>query len=69
MAEYIDFETEEEQGEDYDSGEEDEVVEEMSDFLDDTVYDDKGLPPNPYLTEPVKYPRGLERVIRKVFLL
>ena len=43
--------------------------EEMSDFLDDTVYDDKGLPPNPYLTKPVKYPRGLERVIRKIFLL
>ena len=41
MAEYIDFAAGEEEGEDYDSGEEDEEVneEEVSYFLDDTVYD------------------------------
>ena len=65
MAEFIEFEAREEEDGDFTGADDELNEEEILDFLDDdNVYDDEGLPPNPYMIEPVKYPRGLERVSR-----
>ena len=72
MAEFIQFEAEAEDDQDFDKDDEAVDDKEIADFLDDSVDDNSDndeLPPNPYLVEPVRYTRGLESVIKKVWLL
>ena len=72
MAEFIEFEAGEEGEDGYDSSNEDAEdiglsESERNDFIDDeNVKEDVGLPPNPYLDQDIRYPRGLHRVIKKV---
>ena len=71
MSEFIEFEAGEE-ADGYESSiEEEEEIglsdSEKSDFIDDVgVYVNEDPPPNPYLGDPIRYPRGLDKVINKV---
>ena len=76
MAEFINFESEEEEGEDseYDTDTDNESYDDnddIDDFIDDKVipYQEYVHPPNPYLGLSLQLPRGLDSVVRVSYLI
>ena len=67
MAEFINFEAEEEGDDidnDNDNSDNDDDADDLAEFIDDKVIPYQDVPPNPYLERSLQLPRGLQKVIR-----